>query len=78
MPKSEKVFKIGDRIKIIEMDLTGEPNPWDIMSRYFGKEGTIEKIDDIGQLHGSWGFLALNPSVDTIEIIKEGANRHDI
>ena len=34
--------KIGDRIRIIEMD--GEP-------QYTGKEGEVEFIDSIGQIH---------------------------
>lgn len=40
-----KGFKVGDRIRIVEM--IGEP-------QYNGKSGTIEHIDDMGQLHGNW------------------------
>ena len=54
--------KIGDKIRIIEMD--GEP-------QYTGKEGIVEKIDDMGQLHGSWGGCALIPDIDLFEIIEE-------
>lgn len=54
-------FKVGDKIRIIEM--VGEP-------RYTDREGVIEYIDDIGQLHGSWGGLAVNLDVDRIELIK--------
>lgn len=54
--------KIGDKIKIISMD--GEP-------QYTGKEGIVEKIDDIGQLHGNWGGCAIIPEVDLFEIIEE-------
>ena len=47
--------QIGDKIKIIEMN--GEP-------QYTGKEGIIERIDDAGQIHGSWGGCALIPECD--------------
>lgn len=55
-------YKIGMKIKIIEMK--DEPN-------YTNKVGIIKYIDDLGQLHGSWGSLAIIPEVDKIEIIKE-------
>ena len=53
---------IGDKIKIIRMN--GEP-------QYTGKEGIVERIDDAGQIHGSWGGCALIPECDTFKIIKE-------
>jgi hypothetical protein len=53
-----KGFKVGDKIRIIEM--VGEP-------QYSGKVGTIEHIDDLGQLHGSWGGLAVQADKDNIE-----------
>lgn len=53
--------KIGDTIKIIEM--VGEP-------QYDGATGVIDHIDDIGQLHGTWGGCAVIPEVDKFEIIK--------
>ena len=54
---------IGDRIRIIEMD--GEP-------LYSNKEGIVEYIDSIGQIHGTWGGCALVPGVDSFEIVKRG------
>lgn len=54
--------KIGDKIKIVCME--GEPH-------YNGRIGVVELIDDLGQLHGTWGFLAVQPERDTIEIIEE-------
>ena len=54
-------FKVGDKIRIIEM--IGEP-------QYTDREGVIECVDSIGQLHGSWGGLAVNPDIDRIELIK--------
>lgn len=53
--------KVGDRIRIIEMK--NEP-------QYNGKDGIVEHIDDIGQIHGSWGGCALIPGVDKFEEVK--------
>lgn len=55
-------FKTGMKVRIIHLD--GEDN------RYDGKEGIIEHIDGIGQLHGSWGSLAIIPEVDKFEVIE--------
>lgn len=48
--------EIGDRIRIIHLE--GEDD------RYDGKEGVVEYIDSVGQLHGTWGGLAVIPRVD--------------
>ena len=53
--------KPGDIIHIYCM--FGEPE-------YSGREGVVRIIDDIGQIHGTWGGLALNYD-DDWEIIKE-------
>ncbi len=58
-------IKLGDKIRIIEMK--GEPE-------YAGKLGEVTVIDDIGQIHGTWGGLAIIPEEDTFEIIKEADN----
>lgn len=55
-------FKVGDKIKIVSM--TEEPH-------YNDREGIINYIDDFGQLHGTWGSLAVIPEIDVIKIIKE-------
>lgn len=52
--------KIGDTIRILEMK--GEP-------QYSGKMGVVDLVDDIGQLHGTWGGLAVQPENDTYEIL---------
>ena len=54
--------EVGDTIQIIEM--LGEPN-------YSGKSGIVDHIDSVGQLHGSWGGLAVIPSEDIFKIIKK-------
>lgn len=53
--------KIGDTIRIIEM--MGEPN-------YSGRIGTVEIIDDMGQIHGTWGGCAIQPEHDRYEILQ--------
>lgn len=55
--------KIGDKIRIVYMD--GEPN-------YTNREGIVKFIDDMGQIHGTWGGCALIPDTDSWEIIKKG------
>ena len=52
-------YQVGDKIKICDMD--GEP-------QYTGKEGVITSIDDMGQLHGTWGGLAAIPGEDYISL----------
>ena len=58
--------KVGDQIRIIH--LTGED------SRYDGREGTVEYIDAIGQLHGTWGGLAVIPEEDEFVVIGQPKN----
>ena len=64
----------GTRIRIIHMDdnapsftFSGGKDP--SASGYNGKEGTVTFIDDCGQLHGTWGGLAVNPEIDKFEIL---------
>jgi len=52
--------KVEDKLRIIHMK--GEEH-------YKGREGVIECIDDIGQLHGTWGGLAVVPEEDDYEVI---------
>ena len=54
------MYKVGDKIRIIRMQ-----DSWS-GDLYAGREGTIEYIDSIGQLHGTWGGLAVIPEVDMI------------
>ena len=54
--------EVGDTIQIIEM--LGEPH-------YCGKSGIIDHIDSMGQLHGTWGGLAVIPEQDIFKIIKK-------
>ena len=51
---------VGANIRINEM--RGEPE-------YSGRTGTITSVDDMGQLHGTWGSLAVNTETDKFYII---------
>ena len=53
--------KIGDKLHIIWME--GEP-------QYIGKEGTVTLIDDMKQIHGTWGGCALIPETDSWKVIE--------
>lgn len=60
--------KVGDKIRIIRMD---DCNGTDWQARqYNGKEGVVELIDGIGQLHGTWGGLAVNPQCDLFTVVE--------
>lgn len=54
--------KVGDKIKIIKMEREEE---------YDGKEGVVTSIDDIGQIHGTWGGCALIIDSDTFVVLKQ-------
>ena len=61
-----KKVKIGDTIRIIRMNDDGGK---DLQARmHDGRSGVVEHIDSIGQLHGTWGGLAVIPGVDEIEV----------
>jgi len=59
--KNTKNVKKGDKIRVLCM--LGE-------EEYTEKTGFVEHIDDAGQLHGSWGGLAILPDKDEFEIIE--------
>lgn len=56
---------VGDIIKIISMK--GEP-------QYTGALGKVTHIDDIGQIHGTWGGCALIDGVDDYVVVKSDDN----
>lgn len=55
------MVKVGSLVKIISMK--DEP-------QYSGKVGVVRHIDDMGQLHGSWGGCAIQPENDEFEVIE--------
>ena len=56
----EKKLEVGSRIVIIDMKKE---------SSYIGKKGAVLSIDDIGQLHGTWGGCAIIPGVDVFLLL---------
>ena len=63
----KKQYPAGTRIKLIEMD-----DPWNPVEP--GTEGTVQLVDDIGQIHMKWDngrTLALVPGQDEFEIINK-------
>lgn len=52
---------LGKKIRITY--LNGED------SSYVGREGIVKSVDDIGQLHGTWGGLAVIPDEDAFEVV---------
>lgn len=63
-----KLRILGRKIRIINM--RGEPN-------YAGREGVIEHIDALGQLHGTWGGLAILPDQDIYEFIGDDDDKNE-
>ena len=63
--KTKKMInvKVGDRIRIIRLD-----DPYALDS-YNGREGVVHDIDSLGQLHGTWGGLAVIPEEDEFEVL---------
>lgn len=54
---------IGKTIRIDHMEdnLSGE--------KYKGRTGVVQFVDDMGDLHGTWGCLAVIPRVDKFTIL---------
>lgn len=59
--------KVGDTIKIIRM-ADNDGQDWQARD-YNGKEGVVQFIDGIGQLHGTWGGLAVIPEEDSFYVV---------
>jgi len=55
---------VGTKIKIISLE-----DPYTRES-YNGREGEVTFIDDLGNLFGTWGSLAVIPGVDDYVVIK--------
>ena len=56
-----------DTIRITKLD-----DPYD--NSYVGREGVVEFIDDMGQLHGTWGGLAVIPGEDGFTVIRRATS----
>ena len=57
-----KTDYLGKTIVIITMK--DEPT-------YSGRIGVVKHVDDMNQLHGTWGSLAVIPGVDSFQILEE-------
>jgi len=44
---------------------------------YTGRQGIVTIVDDAGQLHGTWGGLAVLPDVDRFIVINEHGPKVD-
>lgn len=56
----------GDTIRIDSMS-----DPYIPAGSYDGRTGVVTLIDSIGQLHGTWGGLAVIPGEDSFTVIKK-------
>lgn len=56
-----KNINVGDTIEILFM--LGEAD-------YAGRTGKVTHIDDMGQIHGTWGGCALIPGEDDFIVVK--------
>ena len=60
-------IKIGSIIRIINLfDNNGKDKE---TATYAGRVGIVLSIDSLGQLHGTWGSLAIIPEIDEFEIL---------
>ena len=55
-------YPTGTRIELLYMN-----DPYSPV--HTGTKGTVVCVDDMGQIHGSWGGCALIPGVDEFEVI---------
>lgn len=68
--------KIGD--KIVIKRLTADPNYGTVdprATKYVGKTGIVESINELGDIAGTWGSLSLLPT-DEYEVLAEGESVH--
>lgn len=63
---------IGKTIVIKGMNLESDPNSELTIERYFGKTGVVERVDDAGQLWGTWGGVAIIPDEDEWAFLEKG------
>ena len=64
--------KVGDIIKSVWVDDCGDDT---VVDSYIGREGVVQFIDSIGQLHGTWGGLAIIPGTDKFKVINNNENK---
>ena len=62
-------MRVGDKIRVIRMDDSNGTDPE--VHRMNGVVGTIDHIDDLGQLHLKGYGLAVIPDVDEYELVDD-------
>lgn len=62
-------MRVGDKIRVIRMDDSNGKDPE--VHRMNGVVGTIDHIDDLGQLHLKGYGLAVIPDVDEYELVDD-------
>ena len=60
MSKEELEKKYLDKLVFVVIDDPYHP---------LAERGRVTSVDDMGQLHGTWGGLAAVPGVDRIELL---------
>lgn len=60
--------KVGDKIRILGFQPDSDGTLPISEQKLIGKEGRVEYIDDRGNLHGTWGGIAILPE-DKYEVI---------
>lgn len=68
----QETVKAGDTIKILWVDDCDYDT---VVDSYIGHEGIVQFIDSIGQLHGTWGGLAIIPGTDKFKVINNNENK---
>lgn len=58
--------RVGDEIEIVEL-FGAEDN-----ARYEGRTGKVTCIDDLMQIYGTWGDLAVIPEIDDYRVMRYG------
>lgn len=61
--KAKYQHLVGKTIRIESMP--NEPRERD----YIGRDGKVLFVDDMGDLHGTWGGLSLIPNVDSWSVL---------
>ena len=62
--KEKYMEKIEGKWKVHIIEMVGEP-------QYNGREGYITYVNNLGQIHGTWGISVLRPERDRFEVTKE-------
>lgn len=62
--KAEELAQLREKYigKLVYVIITDDIHP-------IASKGRVEHVDDMGQLHGTWGSLAAIPGVDHIELL---------